>query len=331
MDFTFGVLTYQQKYLVIETMESIKYQIETYGSGKEIDLIVVDDASADLTIEAVRCWVQKNRALFRDVTLIDNQSNQGTVHNYHEILRLIKTKYFKVIAGDDLFSSSDLFACFTGLDDQVLRRYTRMELMEQEVFVNEDLLKMYFYQKQISSYSERLSAMRRGGYLHTPSTIYTKQLYDKAECSTLNSKFHLFEDDPSWYSMIKNVPELQVQFVDEVMVLYRIHSRSVSNNGLTNTPFGKEMLQLWKIYYADTKGMEHLVFWGRLHDWLPKYLDPSVYSDYFFRKKVRRYASKRPEYTALENKMKEIAKKENLFYLELQKKAKQFYEDMIDD
>ena len=96
--------------------------------------------------------------------------------------------------------------------------------------------------------------MRKGGYLHTPSTIYTKQLYSNAHCREMNEKFRLFEDDPTWYSMIKNTDALSLEFSFDSLVLYRMHSGSVSNT--INPVFLEELHRLNKIYMKDTKGFE---------------------------------------------------------------------------
>ena len=47
MNFTFGLLLYNQEEFVIEALESIKYQIINYGNDINVSLIVNDDCSLD--------------------------------------------------------------------------------------------------------------------------------------------------------------------------------------------------------------------------------------------------------------------------------------------
>lgn len=330
MEFTFGVLTYNHKNLILETLESIKYQIETYGQAYEVDLIITDDASKDNTVKSVRKWISANLSLFRDITLIDNSENYGTVHNFNAILNHTKTKYFKIIAGDDVFSSGNLFEKVKKIDDNSLFGYIRMDLIEQKVFINERFFAKYLYNMGLKTYEEKLKAVRKGFYFNAPSTIFTKELYNNARCYKLNSQFKLYEDDPMWYSMIKNMPDLNVQFMSDVIVLYRVHRKSISTPGIHNTFFGSEVRKLWEMYYKETKGLEHLYFWFVARDNAPKYLSIYNYFQFFRDKWIKLVVSRTPEYKILLNKMKETAVRENEYYLKIHQHAKEFYERNID-
>ena len=100
--FTFAILAYNQANIIGETLESIKYQIEKYGDNRIFKIIVTDDFSKDNTLLTVRKWIEKNGGLFKEVKILTNQSNMGTVYNYNRIMENIDEESFKVIAGDDL-------------------------------------------------------------------------------------------------------------------------------------------------------------------------------------------------------------------------------------
>lgn len=117
--------------------------------------------------------------------------------------------------------------------------------------------------------------MRRGGYFSTPSTIFSKELYINASAEKYNSQFSLFEDDPTWYTMIKYGAE--VNFVEDNIVLYRIHNFSISNSGVSNIRFMKELKNLIYNYYLESKGIEKIYLWFRMHTSIPKYLNFSLY------------------------------------------------------
>ena len=53
LSFTFGILAYNQEKEILETLESIRYQIEHYSDNENINLILIDDSSADNTVDVV--------------------------------------------------------------------------------------------------------------------------------------------------------------------------------------------------------------------------------------------------------------------------------------
>ena len=70
MKFTFGVLMYNQFNFIIETLESIKYQIKQYGNNGQINIIFIDDFSIDGTIDIVEKWLQINSDIFENIDFI---------------------------------------------------------------------------------------------------------------------------------------------------------------------------------------------------------------------------------------------------------------------
>lgn len=326
MEFSFGILAYNQENYILETLESIKYQKEHFGLDCMIDIILVDDASKDQTYNLVQYWINENRTLFRNVKMIRNSENQGTVRNFNVIINNISTTYFKIIAGDDLISSGNLFEKYVNLDAKSLSTFVRMEIKDGIVKLNLEWLKSYHY--NMKKFQDRvflLKAMRKGGLFHSPSTLFQKKLYINAKCSEYNTKFRLFEDDPTWYSMLKNEPKLNVIFNKEIIVLYRVHSKSVSNSNIVNSPFEKEMEQLKGLYYKDTKGLEKLFFWFALHNTLPKIFRLDKYISYLKRKKINFYARHDNEFYNFIALLKEKEKEEQKFYKIIRQNAQKYY------
>lgn len=226
MQFTFGVLAYNQEQMIVETLESIKYQIIHFSKGYEIQLIIVDDCSKDRTTDAITNWLTNNQQLFVSVDCHFNKENQGVVKNYQYIMKKINKENFKIIAGDDLFSSTNIFSVYDNLSDGNIMTFLELDFNESGVYYQEQKLINYFYHlMKNKSNSYNLKNIRRGCYFNTPSTIYTKSLYDASKAEQLNGLFTLFEDDSTWYSMIKHGAD--VKFVPQNIVLYRV-SQSVN-------------------------------------------------------------------------------------------------------
>lgn len=64
-EFTFFTLSFNQEKYIIQHLESIKYQIETYGAEYLIHYIICDDSSSDKTIYYAKKWLERNKRLFR--------------------------------------------------------------------------------------------------------------------------------------------------------------------------------------------------------------------------------------------------------------------------
>ena len=67
--FTFVVTCYNQAQVVLQALESVKYQIKKFGQGQAFQLIVTDDGSTDGSPDAVRGWLEGNGGLFAEERL----------------------------------------------------------------------------------------------------------------------------------------------------------------------------------------------------------------------------------------------------------------------
>ena len=327
MDFTFGLLLYNQEEYAIETLESIKFQIIHYGNDVNFNLIITDDASKDNSVKIVKKWLDVNNKLFKNILFNVNKVNKGTVWGQQFILDNNKTKYCKIIACDDVFGSHNLFEEFQNLRSKQIKSFICTELKGHSLKFHEDRLReFYINKKEVCKKHDHLKKMRRGCYIHTPSTIYISTMYELGECKKNNQQFRLFEDDPSWYAMLKNIDNLNVEFEEDIIVLYRISTQSISNNLDTNNIFYSELKQLWGIYYKETYGMEKIYFWFRLHDKLPKILRYDKYVDKLRRWKIKHLLRKDPNYKIFLEHIRKKIEQEQKFYNEILANTKEFLE-----
>lgn len=312
--FIFGILTYNQEKYVLETLESIKYQKIQYGKDVDVSLIITDDASKDRTVEVIRSWCEKNKEYFDKIDLVANEKNKGTVANFRTILNKVSDEYLKIIAGDDLIGCKNVFSEYETLNDKKLKTYVRVELSDGKIRYREKfLIDFYYHKKYGKGRNYNIKTFRKGKYVHTPSTLYTKQLFVNAECEKNLDGYQLFEDDPMWYSMIKNEKNLEIEFVQQGMVLYRVHEQSVSNG--PNPIFAKDMKRLRQQYLQDAKGLErlYLVIRMKTSSW-PLYVNPGLYLDKFMNMKRERIVKKDSGYQAFKEKIEQQIKEEQKFY-----------------
>jgi len=113
--------------------------------------------------------------------------------------------------------------------------------------------------------------------------------------------------------MIKNEEELAIEFVQQGMILYRVHNQSVSN--APNPIFAKDMQKLREQYLKDTKRLEHLYLVIRMKtsSW-PLYVNLGLYLDKFMNMRRERICKKDPGYQAFKEKIEEQIKAEQKFY-----------------
>ena len=76
--FTFGVMVYNQEKIVLETLNSIKYQVVHFGKEYDTQIIFTDDNSSDNTVKVIETWLDTNRSLFCSVIKHWNHENLGT-------------------------------------------------------------------------------------------------------------------------------------------------------------------------------------------------------------------------------------------------------------
>ena len=107
--FTFVSLTYNHQNYIIMHLESIKYQIERYGLSRSVSIIIADDASVDDTVRLAEQWLEINKSLFQKIIFLKHTKNQGTCKNISRVFQYIMTDYFKILAGDDVYSCYSIF------------------------------------------------------------------------------------------------------------------------------------------------------------------------------------------------------------------------------
>lgn len=258
--FTFGVMVYNQEKIVLETLNSIKYQVVHFGKEYDTQIIFTDDNSSDNTVKVIETWLDTNRSLFCSVIKHWNHENLGTSSNYNFILEHIKNEPFKIIAGDDIIASNDIYRETIKLMDNEIKNYLRCYLKNGKVYIDEFAIRMHFVllNKTIEK-KKQLSRFYRGRIIHTPSTLYSKSLYNASNAKKYNSKYFLFEDNPTWYSMLINTPESELTFCNRILVLYRISEKSVSNSDSDlNKKFVKELKTLYQEYLNTAKFLDRL-------------------------------------------------------------------------
>ena len=226
MDITFVVLTYNQEELVIESLESIKYQVKNYLIEKKVQLIISDDCSADNTVINVQKWLKKNQNLFERVDLVTSIQHKGTCCNVASAYRLIAADRFVSLAADDLLSNIDIFSILckyskTDLVACVPDYFSENKMLRDEEKYRIAMIPCFFSEKQFVESSRRDSAIINGGF-------YGRELLDE-DVLTFIEKFRLLDDQARYFYMISNNDRIGYDFCNEPILMYRVSEQQVTN------------------------------------------------------------------------------------------------------
>lgn len=109
-------VSYNHASFVAETLESIRSQ-----SYPRLQIVIVDDCSADSSQEIVRNWIASHGV---NCTFSAHQKNKGLCASLNEALGHVKGKYVAMISCDDSW-----------LSDKIARQVAWMEALPEEVGV----------------------------------------------------------------------------------------------------------------------------------------------------------------------------------------------------
>lgn len=228
-EFTFCVLSYNHEKYILETLESIKFLVKNYGSKLKINLIIGDDCSDDNTAAIIDFWLQKNRILFYKIVFFSNDKNIGACKTLIKIFKNIETNNFKLIEGDDLFSSNNIFELYNKHKGKNVISATSLQFINHKIINNK---KIY-----ISTLSKSLLNKKKIKLLTTisvpfngTSMWYSSSLINKKMMKRL-SNFYVIGDRNIWFSIFHDneMENIHYDFEQVPIILYRINEFSITS------------------------------------------------------------------------------------------------------
>lgn len=244
MNFTFVVLTYNHEEFIFEHLESIKYQIETFGQKMLFQLIIADDGSSDKNLAFVRSWIALNSPLFYEVKVIEDGVNRGTCINYTKTWEYIKGDYCKITAGDDVYSCTNLFSnlelletneVMSGLPLLLLNGQILPSMSEIFHIIATDVL----YRKLDFSYR-----LRRIGSVNAPNIFLSKKIFANSSVFQFIRRFSVTEDLPLYIALCRDYNPLRFVQCDDINVYYR--RTNTSTYIVKHAQFNNDKVELYE-------------------------------------------------------------------------------------
>lgn len=228
MLFSFVSTVYNQENYIVSHLESIKFQILTYGKEYDFELVLCDDCSTDKTLDYANQWLDNNRDLFKVVKILASETNEGIVKNYVKGLSSFEGDFFHSLGGDDLYSCANLFDCVELLKEFDIVQGSILEFEEEKIKTDLEYFSFFADFQSLNLEEIRLKA-RRGKFIFlAPGFLFKKQLITQKLLNYL-LEFKMFEDRPLYYFLLKN-DNIKIHYHQIPIVLYRMSASSISRN-----------------------------------------------------------------------------------------------------
>jgi glycosyltransferase involved in cell wall biosynthesis len=113
LDLSLFVACYNEEQNIVGTLDNIREAMQDLPLSYEI--IVVDDASRDRSVEVIKEYTQQWPEL--RLTLVTCPKNRGLAHNFAEAAFLGQGRYYKLVCGDNVESKETLITVLSRLGE----------------------------------------------------------------------------------------------------------------------------------------------------------------------------------------------------------------------
>lgn len=219
--FAFCVLSYNHEEYIIEHLESIKFLIETYGAGTRFQLILNDDSSIDNTVYLADNWLDDNKHLFEKVVRLYNHTNLGTCQSVANIIGALECDYWKLTAGDDVYSCENMFSSVGYVDKYDIVSGVPLDLTCGVISRSFSAVFNAVATELIYANSTLLDRFKGISVNNAPNIIYRKDHVVMNPLLDFLTKYDVVEDLPIQLAIAELNPNAKFLLIDKVFVYYR--------------------------------------------------------------------------------------------------------------
>lgn len=230
------VPSYNHQDYIHECIESILNQ-----SYENIELIIIDDGSKDNTYEII-CEYEKRIKEKIGQYLIMKKNNEGVSKTINLGIEKSTGEYICIIASDDIMMSDRISIQV----EYMIKKNSRVSCgnsyiirgcsITNELVITDVLKENYYKGSQFYKLIENY-------FISTPTIMLKKDVID--EFGTFNSKFSI-EDWPYYVDIAR---KCNIDYIDEVLCAYRLHSSNSQTNKMKMFSYEKEILKYFFVKY----------------------------------------------------------------------------------
>ncbi len=219
-EYLFITLTYNHESYIIEHLESIRYQIEHWGEGRRCSVLIADDCSRDATVNIAKAWLEVHGGCFVSFEILENGKNEGTCANFVRIFPYGRGKRIKVLAGDDLYSSLNIFELLDRVSENLLASGLPLMLYPEGLQFSKAQAFNIIASEEIYS-RNFLGAMKGFSAIHTPSLAYDSSIFEIPDMAKFISSFLVVEDFAMQIRLAEAKPQLRYEVDGGFYIYYR--------------------------------------------------------------------------------------------------------------
>ncbi len=270
-----AIPTFNQEAYIEDCLESI-----LHNQWRKFELIIIDDASNDRTVEKVQRWLSLHPEI--PSTFVQHSQNRGITKTLNELILHSRGTYFCPIAGDDRLLPKGISTRMKFLEDHPSMEAVfgnchlideRGDLITTDGMKMRDggLSKLFYRNRFLLPYALIFKWSVLG-----PSFFCRTKMFE--QIGGYDEKLH-FED---WEMFLRLASRGILGYVEDPVAEYRVHSRSTSRN------VGPKILQ-GRIQTAEAAcpyftGIKRHALYYRAHSpfskdpWIQRKLNSTLYS-----------------------------------------------------
>lgn len=240
------VITYNSSKTVVETLDSIYNQ--TYPN---IELIISDDCSKDNTVAICRDWLELHKSRFTQSNIITVKKNTGVSSNIARAEEACHGEWVKGIAGDDILFPH----CISTYIDYILSNpnavyvFSKVECFGGSPERREREEKRLIY----DFFSWDIKRQRDFLIFEWNCLPGVTNFYNLRKTRELglffDERIPLIDDFPRWINIVNK--GIKMDFLDEVLVKYRLSETSLSTQNKYSKAYQRSMSKVFLYYQAN--------------------------------------------------------------------------------
>ncbi|AZL67605.1 glycosyltransferase [Pseudomonas oryziphila] len=264
VSFAFGVLVFNHESYIIEHLESIRYLIEQYGEGMDFQIIINDDRSKDRSVALVEAWLAKYANLFVSVDRLYNDVNLGTCASVGNMVDALCAKYFKLTAGDDVYSGENIFNVIPDLAVHSIVSGVPLDLTDGVISKSGFDVFHSIAADAIYDQGPLLRRFKGISVNNAPNIIYQVDLLRAPAVRRLLGQFDVVEDLPLQVAIAESGSDASFKLINKVFVYYR---RTAGSTYLVATSrFFKDQIKMFEYLIAgESSAVKRFVLMNRMY------------------------------------------------------------------
>ena len=210
------MLTYNKFQHMYEALDSVLQQ--TYP---KIELLILDDCSSQFPKEQIEQYIiQNKRDNIVKVSIIQNETNLGTVRNTNNMLKNASGKYLLGAGIDDVLYDKDVFMnvvnYFEETNAKIVTCY-KVEITQEGNMINKSPSPRMVKKLKKASAEKMFKMVAMGVAVAGAGTYYARSIFE--ESGVFDEKYRLQEDGTFFLRVLRE--GFRIEFLDIIAVKYR--------------------------------------------------------------------------------------------------------------